>query len=640
MNPYVTWTDGGAHWKCNLCNLMNETPSGYYSALDTTGRRADLSQRPELIHSTVEVVATPHYMIRAPMPCVYFFVFDVSSAAIASGMLSRVCSAILSTLEDLPGGKRTMVGFVSYDSAVHFYSFLGSQPRMHVAADLDDIFLPEPRGLLVNLHEYKEKVQSLLQNLPAMHGKTGDVEAALGPALQAALDVLKPVGGKMNVFSASLPSIGKGRLMNRANPNKLGKPDEHKLLVPATEFYKEEAFKFSHNQISCDVYLFSRHYTDVTTLNQLAKFTGGSTHRFPAYYDPKDGADLHRLIVHSLTRLQGWESVIRVRVGKGYKVTDFFGNFRLRSTDLLTVPCIDSDKAFGLKLDLSEKGVETPVISVQSALLYTTSFGERRIRVQTMCAPVTSFTTHVYQGVNSSAVTSLLMKQAIAMVTTSSFEKAREHVRKTVTALLRSYSYTSNAYTGQQLQLPANLQDLPLQCLGMLKHEALRNQSIPSDQRAAVHALVYPMGLAGVEISARPRLMPIHQLDGKQLPEEFELSAAAVESDSALLLDNGRQFMIRIGNQVDRKWLHTVFDGADSKAITLKELPADEKIPVAVELERVHQVLDSLRSPFHKGVSVILEGDTDEMYFFGALIQDRSMGEQSLAEYMQFILRR
>lgn len=368
---------------------------------------------------------------------------------------------------------------------------------MHVSADLEDVFLPEPRGLLVNLLENKEKVQSLLENLPLMHGKTDDVEAALGPALKAALDVMKPVGGKLSMFSATLPSIGVGRLMNRANPNKLGKPDEHKLLLPASDYFKEEAFKFSHNQISCDVYLFSRHYTDVTTLNELARFTGGSTHRFPAYYDPKDGADLHRLIVHSLTRTQGWEAVVRVRVGKGYRVTDFFGNFRLRSTDLITVPCIDSDKAFALKLDVSEKGVDTPVVSVQSALLYTTSFGERRIRVQTLCVPVTSFTTHVYQGINSSAVTSLLFKHAITMVTTTSFEKAREFVRKTVTALLRSYSYTSNSYTGQQLQLPANLQELPLQCLGILKHEALRDRNIPSDQRAAIHALLQPMGLAG-----------------------------------------------------------------------------------------------------------------------------------------------
>uniref|UniRef100_A0A7S4DPI2 Uncharacterized protein n=1 Tax=Lotharella globosa TaxID=91324 RepID=A0A7S4DPI2_9EUKA len=638
MNPYVTWMDGGAHWRCNLCGLMNETPSGYYAALDETGRRTDLAKRAELIHSTVEIVATPHYMIRAPMPCVYFFVFDVSRPSIASGALARACSAAAASLDHLPGGKRTMIGFLSYDSRVHFYALkAGSPPKMTVQSDLEDIFLPEPHGLLVNLAEARECVDSLLELLPSMHQHTTDVEAALGPALEAAHEIMKPIGGKLSVFSSTLPSIGCGRLMNRDDPAKLGKPGEHKLLLSAAEYYKELAFRMSHVQISVDVYLFSRYYTDVATLNDLAKFTGGQTHRFPAYYDTKDGEDLYRLVTHSLTREQGWESVIRVRVGKGYKVTDFFGNFRLRSTDLLTVPCIDSNKAFALQMAVVEKGVESQCLSVQSALLYTTSFGERRIRVHTVCVPVTSFTSHIYTSINSPVVTALLFKQAIARVTSASFDKAREHVRKSVTSLLRSYSYTSGAYsTSQALELPDNLAALPLQCLGMLKHEALRDRNVLSDKRAAVHAYLYPMGLNEVEIAVRPRLLPIESLDGKSMPQELELTAASIDPSQCLVLDDGKSFMILVGNRVDPKWVNTVFEAMDAKSMRLRDL--EENSPT--ELQLVYQVLDSIRTPFHKGTYVIADGTQDAAHFYGALVQDRTMGEQSLDEYMQFILRR
>eukprot|EP00471_Norrisiella_sphaerica_P001122 CAMPEP_0184484744 /NCGR_PEP_ID=MMETSP0113_2-20130426/6423_1 /TAXON_ID=91329 /ORGANISM="Norrisiella sphaerica, Strain BC52" /LENGTH=907 /DNA_ID=CAMNT_0026865863 /DNA_START=116 /DNA_END=2839 /DNA_ORIENTATION=+ len=638
MNPYAVWTDGGSHWRCNLCGLQNETPSGYYSPLDPqTGIRQDIMSRPELVHSSIEIVATPHYMIRAPMPCVYFFVMDVSKPAVTSGMLARTCLTIQNVLDQLPGGKRTMIGFISFDSKVHFYSLNGNGPRMQVLPDLEDVFLPEPRGLLVNLAESRANVDALLQSLPSMHEKTEDVEAALGPALEAAYQVTKHLGGKLSVFSATLPSIGAGRLMNRDNPNKLGKPDEHKLLLAATEYYKEKAFQMSHVQLSVDLYLFSRHYTDVATLNDLAKYTGGHTNRFPAYYDPKDGEDYYRLLTHALTREQAWESVIRVRVGKGYKVTDFFGNFRLRSTDLLTVPCIDSDKTFALQLDVGEKGVTTPSLTIQSALLYTTSYGERRIRVHTICAPVTSFTTHIYHSISSSALTLLLMKQAIALVTSSSFDKAREHIRQSVISLLRSYSYTANSYShSQTLELPENLSTLPLQCLGLLKHEAFRDRNVLSDQRATVHALMYPLGMAMAEVSVRPRLMPIHKLDGKSMPEEMELSAAVVESTSALLLDDGRHFIIRIGNQVDQNWVQNVFEGSETKAVQLREY----KENCHTDLERVYQVLDSMRTPFHKGITVVREGDSDELRFFQGLIQDRTLGEQSLAEFMQFILRR
>mmetsp|Transcript_10452 Transcript_10452/g.19075 ORF Transcript_10452/g.19075 Transcript_10452/m.19075 type:complete len:883 (-) Transcript_10452:235-2883(-) len=640
INPYVIWTDGGAHWKCNLCWYNNECPSGYFSPVDTNGMRADIAKRPELIHSTVEIVATPHYMIRAPMPCVFFFVLDVSKASTESGMLARACQAIADSLDDLPGGKRTMVGFITYDSKVHLYSFGAQSARMHVLADLDDIFLPQPRGLLVNLAEHRQAVNSLLEALPQMHAATQQIETAFGPALEATLEVMKAVGGKVSVFASNLPSIGKGRLINRDNPQKLGKADEHKLLLAGSQYYKDLAFKMSHVQISCDLYLFSRYYFDVATLNDLPKYTGGQTHSFPAYYDEKDGHDLYRLVVHSLTRAQGWESVIRVRVGKGAKLLDFFGNFRLRSTDLLTVPCVDSDKAFGLSLGVSgENGVTSQSLSVQAALLYTTSFGERRIRVQTICVPASSFPNQVYENVVPSTLTNYLFKQAMAMVTSFSFDKARSHVRNSITSLLRAYSYAANKYShSQQLNLPENLAPLPIQCIGILKHLAFRDQTVPSDTRAATHALLYPMGIDKVDLAVRPRLVPIHNLDGKSMPEELELSASSIESDAAYLLDDGCSFIIRIGSRVNQQTLSCFVQATESKHLSLAELGEDGS--GSEYLQRIHQLLDALRTPFHKRVVVVKEGDTEELHFFSNLILDRCNGEMSLPEYMQFVLRR
>mmetsp|Transcript_25051 Transcript_25051/g.41989 ORF Transcript_25051/g.41989 Transcript_25051/m.41989 type:complete len:122 (-) Transcript_25051:205-570(-) len=121
------------------------------------------------------------------------------------------------------------------------------------------------------------------------------------------------------------------------------------------------------------------------------------------------------------------------------------------------------------------------------------------------------------------------------------------------------------------------------------------------------------------------------------MPEELQLTASVVDSTSVLLLDNGRHFLVRIGNRVDPKWLNTVFQDADSKK-GIKLRSYEENCPV--ELERVYQVLDSIKTPFHKGTTIVKEGDSDELLFFSSLIQDRSFGEQSLAEYMQFIVRR
>lgn len=56
------------------------------------------------------------------MPPVYFFVIDVSAAAYACGMVSVVASTIKSCLDQLPGDERTMVGFITFDSSLHFYN--------------------------------------------------------------------------------------------------------------------------------------------------------------------------------------------------------------------------------------------------------------------------------------------------------------------------------------------------------------------------------------------------------------------------------------------------------------------------------------------------------------------------------------
>ena len=56
------------------------------------------------------------------MPPVYFFVIDVSAAAYACGMVSVVASTIKACLDQLPGDERTLVGFITYDSSLHFYN--------------------------------------------------------------------------------------------------------------------------------------------------------------------------------------------------------------------------------------------------------------------------------------------------------------------------------------------------------------------------------------------------------------------------------------------------------------------------------------------------------------------------------------
>lgn len=154
---------------------------------------ADRWKRAELNYGCVEFVAPTEYMVRPPQAPAFIFVIDVSYSAIQSGMVATAARTILDSLERIPNEeKRTRVGFITVDSALHFYNLNNesAEPQMLVVSDLDDVFLPSPSDLLVNLSDNMEAVKSLLEKLPDMFKDTVNVSNALGSALQAAFKMV------------------------------------------------------------------------------------------------------------------------------------------------------------------------------------------------------------------------------------------------------------------------------------------------------------------------------------------------------------------------------------------------------------------------------------------------------------------
>jgi protein transport protein SEC24 len=76
---------------------------------------------------------------------------------------------------------------------------------------------------------------------------------------------------------------------------------------------------------------------------------------------------------------------------------NFYGNYFIRGTDLMSLPNCSADSTFTMDLAYDEQQLSAQAITVQAALLYTNSNGERRIRVHTMVLPVTQ----VQRGLDS-----------------------------------------------------------------------------------------------------------------------------------------------------------------------------------------------------------------------------------------------
>ena len=251
VNPFVSWIDSGRRWRCNICGMQNDTPNSYFSHLDANGQRRDKDERPELSKCSVEFVAPGDYMVRPPQPPVYFFVIDVSSVSIASGMLQSCVNAIKASLDELPGAPRTQIGFITFDSTIHFYNLKSTlaAPQMLVVPDIADIILPLPEDLLVNLHDSRTVIDALLDSLPGMFRNNTAVNTCTGPALTSAKNVMGHIGGKLCLFQSSLPTIGEGSLKPRDNPRLLGTDKEHTMLNAEEAWYKNNAIDFNRLQV-------------------------------------------------------------------------------------------------------------------------------------------------------------------------------------------------------------------------------------------------------------------------------------------------------------------------------------------------------------------------------------------------------
>ena len=60
-----------------------------------------------------------------------------------------------------------------------------TEPTMLVMSDVDDVFLPKPTDLLLNIVESRNAIENLLNRIPNMFADNTVIGGAVGPGLQA-----------------------------------------------------------------------------------------------------------------------------------------------------------------------------------------------------------------------------------------------------------------------------------------------------------------------------------------------------------------------------------------------------------------------------------------------------------------------
>lgn len=646
VNAGFKFVDGGRSFLCNMCPAKTSVPDHYFCNLDHTGYRNDLRQRPELYLGTVDYKVTSQYCPkdRPTVALNYLFAIDVSYTAVQSGLVAAAAQSILHILDSFPkdeaGDSEAKIGIMTFAKDVHFYNLKAglSVPHMMVMSDVDEPFVPLRDGLLVGVEESREVINSLLEQLPHMFTHTQEQEPVLGSAVTSAMEALKYTGGKMMVFSALMPTQGLGKLKAREDVKLLGTDKEPQLLTPQSDFYSQQATKCVEMGVSADLFVCNSRYYDVSSIGMLSHATGGSLFVMPQFNGARHAGQLVSHVERVITRVHGYDGMMRVRSSMGLRPMDFCGAFTMDDTTNIKMAGCDEDKTYIIEIKHDCK-LEEPIAVVQAALLFTKATGERVVRVHTLRLRTCSQIADIFRATDIEAVVATLAKKAVRDHRRFPMKALRERIRKESVAALASYrKHCTAANVAQgQLILPECLKLLPCYAACLVKTSALRaGGAVGSDARMAGIYHMMSTSVKGTMPYIYPRMIQLDLLspEGQGIPARMRPSQRRLKENGVYLLENGLAMCVWIGPRVASNFCTAVLEAPAVASVDTKR-SAFPSLGTPMS-NRVREVVAAISK--ERGVTLpimfVKKGEPTEVYFLNMLHEDKGSGAYSYVDFL------
>ncbi|XP_049838119.1 protein transport protein Sec24C isoform X1 [Schistocerca gregaria] len=651
MCPYMQFVDGGRRFHCPFCKATTEVPAEYFQHLDHTGQRVDRFERPELTLGTYEVVATKEYCRNNtfPKPPAVIFVIDVSYNNIKSGLIHLLCREMKEILKLLPkemGAERSSmkVGFITYNSTVHFYNVKGclAQPQMMVVGDVQDMFVPLLDGFLCDPAESETVLDSLMEQIPEMFGDTRETETVLGPAIQAGLEALKAAecAGKLLVFNSSLPiAEAPGKLKNRDDRKLLGTEKEKTVLAPQITFYNNLGQECVGAGCSVDLFIFNNSYIDLATIGQVCRLSGGEIFKYTYFQADLDGERLIADIKHDVSRPVVFDAIMRVRTSTGVRATDFAGHFFMSNTTDMELASIDCDKAVAVEVKHDDKLTEEDGVYIQVAVLFTSCSGQRRLRIINLSLKTCSQLADLYRSCDLDTIINFFSKQVVVRLLESTPKSVKDGLVNRCAQMLACYRKNcASPSSAGQLILPECMKLLPLYINCVLKSDAVSGGSdMTLDDRSFAMQAVTIMDIPSSVVYFYPRLLPLHDIDvnSDDFPSPIRCSSDKIRDDGVYLLENGIYMFLWIGLNVNVEWVQNVFGVHSAAQIDIDRTSLqDIDNPLST---RIRSLVNAVRQQRHRcmRLTLVRQRDKLEMVFKHFLVEDR--GLDGSASYVDFL---
>lgn len=651
MCPYMQFIDGGRRYQCGFCSCVNEVPVQYFQHLDHMGRRMDMYERPELSLGSYEFIATLDYCKnnKPPNPPAYIFMIDVSYNNIKSGLVKLICEELKTLLDRLPkeeGAESSTikVGFVTYNKILHFYNVKSAlaQPQMMVVSDVAEMFVPLLDGFLVNFQESRPVINNLLDQIPDMFADTNESETVFAPVVQAGVEALKAAecSGKLFIFHSSIPTAeAPGKLKNRDDKKLVGTEKEKTLFQPQRGVY-EQLTKDCVAQGCCvDLFLFPNQYVDIATMGDVPSHTGGSIYKYSNFQVEVNGQHFLNDLKRDVEKSIGFDAIMRVRTGTGFRATDFFGAVHMSNTTDVEMAAVDCDKALTVEFKHDDTLSEESGAVMQCALLYTTIGGQRRLRIHNLSLNCSAQLSELFKSCETDALINFFAKSAYRAMLNQPLKAVREILVNQTAHMLACYRKNcATPSAASQLILPDAMKVFPVYMNSLLKTPSLVGSTeLSTDDRAFYRFMVMAMGVEETQVLLYPRLIPLHTMDvsSESIPAPVRCSEERLNESGMFLLENGLSMFLWLGQACSPDFIQNLFN-----VPSLGHLNSEgTSLPVLdnAHSRKLHSIISSISQQRATSMKLLIvkQKDRAEMLFRQHLVEDK--GLHGGASYMDFL---
>ena len=463
-----------------------------------------------------------------------------------------------------------------------------------------------------------------------VYGHDGLMLSCGGAALQFLSHALESsgAGGRGTWITWRRPNYGAGTIPHRdEKTNGLRFTGTYSCATPlqvqrdlkepekeAAAFYQALGRSSVEHRVSLDVVYHTNPdsatpFLDLATMGELCRCTGGKL----IWIRSTDWQEtLREELSHAMQSFVGYDAVFKVRTSSGLQVKAYLASKGtpqddgLVSSEEINLPFVSPSTCIAVQFEHAIGGIRKGQRAyVQTALLYTTPSGQRRVRVSTLALNSTTSVAQVFRSVDFGATAMFLARECVERLhspkqDSGNVEKIRQTVRDGLyhmcVLVLASFRKNGDGGMGRlgQLILPEQMQLLPLFCMGLMKSPLLRPslarriggmQTVTitptADERAYAASCWYNSSVATAMLLACPLLLDAHVTeDGSSgsriawlpsesgpetmgtvnLPEPLDASVEVLKDYGVYLLDSFDSLYLVIGKDVPTELRYSFLD--------------------------------------------------------------------------------